>query len=128
MGRFRSAAATLCGTAPAALAGRWFCREFPAWLLGKRQVDPDARVVLDRPRQDLFAASQAPTLLLYGERGRSNMVGEDAARTAARINPRVRLRSIKDAGHNVRRENLADFVAAVNAFLAAEIFIIPGGE
>ena len=54
------------------------------------------------------------------------MVGEDAAGTVAGINPKVHLQSIASAGHNIRRENLADLALAVNVFLAAEIPEIAG--
>lgn len=96
----------------------WHDDEFPAWVMGKRLVDPDARFGLDRPWQEIFAAIRAPTLVLCGESARGSMVGDEAARELATLDPRLRLQRIAQAGHNVRRENLAGFAAAANAFLA----------
>ncbi|WP_295632483.1 alpha/beta hydrolase [Novosphingobium sp.] len=104
----------------------WHHAEFPAWASSKRQVDPDARIALDRSWQEIFAAIRAPTLLLHGDSERGSMVDADAAGTAGRINPRIRLQGIAGAGHNVRRENLDTFAAAVNTFLAQELPEISG--
>ena len=98
----------------------WYDDEFPAWLLGKRQVDPAVRFGLDLSWQEVLAAIRAPTLLIHGERRHGAMVDDEAAGIAARINPQIHPLCVAGAGHNVRRENLADFAAAVNAFLTAE--------
>ena len=106
----------------------WHDDEFPAWLQGKRQADPASRFGLDRPWQEVLAAIRAPTLLLHGESARGSMVDSDTAHLAAQINPHLRLQSIAEAGHNVRRDNLADVAAAVNGFLTAEFPEIARGK
>lgn len=98
----------------------WHDDEFPAWLQGKRQVDPAARFGLDRPWQDVLAAIRAPTLLIHGEHRHGAMVDDEAAGIAGRVNSKIHPLCVAGAGHNVRRDNLAAFAAAVNAFVTAE--------
>jgi pimeloyl-ACP methyl ester carboxylesterase len=47
------------------------------------------------------------------------MVAPEQAREALELNPNLRAVRIPGAGHNVRRENLADVLLAVRSFLAA---------
>ena len=62
----------------------------------------------------------APTLLIYGQPGHGGIVTPDLAAEAQRINPNIQSAEIPTAGHNTRRENFADYLAAVRAFLAKD--------
>jgi pimeloyl-ACP methyl ester carboxylesterase len=57
-------------------------------------------------------------LLLYGERARGGIVTPQIAEEARAINPNIRTVQIAASGHNIRRENFADYLAAVRAFLS----------
>lgn len=95
----------------------WHEVEFPAWVLGKRQVDPDAMSEAATPWQDTLAAITEPTLLIRGDMARGSLVSAAAAE-AMRINPRIRAVQIEGAGHNIRREQFDAFLAHVRAFIS----------
>jgi pimeloyl-ACP methyl ester carboxylesterase len=95
----------------------WHDDEFPAWLQSKRQVDPAAWPSFAAPWQQHFAALTAPTLLICGEPERGGMVTPALAAEAEALNPLIRAVHIAGAGHNIRRENFADYLATVRAFL-----------
>lgn len=95
----------------------WHDDEFPAWVLAKRQVDPESMPDYVVPWQQSLAAIRMPTLLIYGESERGGLVTADIAQMAMQINPRIRAICIKGAGHNVRRENFEGFLSAVRPFL-----------
>ncbi len=97
----------------------WHEDDVPAWVQGKRQVDPEAMPIAATAWQDVIAAIAVPTLLVSGEAPRGSMVSPAAAAEAMRINPRVRAVTVGGAGHNVRRDNLPGFLAAIRPFLAA---------
>lgn len=95
----------------------WHADEFAAWTAGKRQVDPDAMPDYRTPWQDAIARITAPTLLIHGENGRGGIVTPAIAEEARRLNPLLSAVEIPGAGHNIRRENFADFLTAVRSFL-----------
>ncbi len=95
----------------------WHADEFPAWTQSKRQVDPEAMPLRFPPWREAIAAIAAPTLLLCGEAEQGGLVTPQLAAEATRLNPRIQAVQIKGAGHNIRRENFDDFLAAVRAFL-----------
>ncbi|UVO55296.1 alpha/beta fold hydrolase [Sphingomonas sp. SUN039] len=95
----------------------WDIDEFPAWVEGKQQVDPQALPEFATPWQQDFAAITAPTLLICGEPDRGGMVTPALASEAEALNANIRTVRIERAGHNIRRENFADYVTAVRAFL-----------
>ena len=95
----------------------WHEDEFPAWLLGKRQVDPAAMPAFAVPWQHALARIAVPTLLIGGEPGLGSLVSSAAAAEAMALNPLIRLVRVPHAGHNVRRENFPDYLAAVLQFL-----------
>ena len=99
------------------LSPDWHTDEFPAWTLGKRQVDP-AAMPLSFPRwQTLIDKIAAPTLLIHGETARGGLVTPEVAAEAVMLNPRIRPVQIEGAGHNIRRENFDAFLLAVREFL-----------
>jgi pimeloyl-ACP methyl ester carboxylesterase len=68
---------------------------------------------------ELFAAVDAPTLLLSGDDMGGVVVTDDVERAIDRIaNPHLRFLRIPGAGHCVRRENPDAFYDAVDTFLA----------
>jgi N-formylmaleamate deformylase len=95
----------------------WHDDEFPAWTAAKKQVDPEAMPDYRTRWQDSIARITAPTLLMYGEPGRGGIVTAEVAEEARAINSNVSAIQITGAGHNIRRENFADFLAAVRVFL-----------
>ena len=100
------------------MSPNWHADEFPAWALGKRQVDPEAAPIRFLPWQATIDAIAAPTLLIYGEVERGGLVTAATAAEAMRLNPRIRTVQISGAGHNIRRDNFDGFLAAVRTFLA----------
>ena len=102
----------------------WHPDEFPAWAESKRQfrgpADWRARAIpgiVDW--RETVAAIGVPALLLRGgssERGA--IVSAEIAAEAQRLNSRVQTACFAQAGHNVRREAFAPYVAAVSSFLA----------
>lgn len=102
-----------------AASPEWSEEEFPAWATAKRQVDPEAMPAYRVTWQESVACLAAPTLLVHGDMERGGIVTPDVAAEAEALNPRIQAVRIPRAGHNVRRENFADFVSAVRAFLLA---------
>ena len=98
----------------------WHDDEFPAWTASKQQVDQEAMPDYRRPWPVTLANIFAPTLLIYGQPGHGGIVTPDLAAEAQRINPNIQSVEIPKAGHNTRRENFADYLAAVRAFLAKD--------
>ncbi len=95
----------------------WHDDEFPAWAASKRQVDPEAFPLYTLPWQDAVAGIKAPTLLIRGDAERGSLVTPERAEAAMALNARIETVHIRGAGHNIRRENFADMLAAVRAFL-----------
>ena len=95
----------------------WHDDEFPAWAVSKRQVDPAAMPVYTVPWQVAVSGIEAPTLLIRGDAALGSLVTPERAEAAMALNPRIETVHI---GHNVCRENFADALAAVRAFLLRE--------
>jgi pimeloyl-ACP methyl ester carboxylesterase len=95
----------------------WHDDEFPAWTLAKRQVDPDAMPVAFPLWQAVIEKILVPTLLVYGEQARGGLVTPQVAAEAMRVNPRVQSVEVQQAGHNIRRENFAAYLAVIRNFL-----------
>lgn len=96
----------------------WHDDEFPAWTVGKRQVDPDSMPDYRTPWQDTIRPITAPTLLIHGEPARGGIVTPAIVDEARSINPNFAAVKIPDAGHNIRRENFQAYLGALRAFLA----------
>ena len=96
----------------------WREDEFPDWAAAKKQVHPD---VMARyrfvPWTEIIRAIRAPTLLIYGDPTKDGIVNADIAAQASRLNPSIQSVSIAGAGHNVRRENFAEYMRRVREFL-----------
>lgn len=96
----------------------WHEDDFPDWAMAKHQVDPNALVFETEPWQAYMTRITAPILLIYGQPGFGGLVTPQLARQAQALNPQIRAVQIKAAGHNTRRDNLSDYLAAVQGFLA----------
>lgn len=59
----------------------------------------------------------APTLLIHGEAALGSLVTPAIAAEAMSLNPSIWAVRIAGAGHNIRRENFPDYLAAARAFL-----------
>ena len=95
----------------------WREDEFPAWAQAKAQLDPNALPTYSVPWQDSLSRIQALTLIVHGEPGLGSLVSPDLAMEARSLNPLVETAEIQGSGHNTRRENFEDYLAAVRAFL-----------
>jgi pimeloyl-ACP methyl ester carboxylesterase len=95
----------------------WHEDEFADWAIAKQQVDPDVTPFAGEPWQVYMARISAPTLLIMGEPGFGGLITPPLAQEAQALNPRISTVQIKAAGHNIRRENFPDYLAAVQAFL-----------
>ena len=100
----------------------WHPDDFPAWAAAKQQVDPEAMPVYATPWQDEIARVSAPTLLIGGDPAHGSLVTPALAQEARAINPHITVATIPGAGHNVRRENFPDFLAAVGALFRFRSF------
>ena len=95
----------------------WHEDEFPAWAAAKQQTDSDALPAYAAPWQAQIDRITAPTLLIHGDTDLGSLITPAIAAQATSLNAYIRSVRIGGAGHNVRRENFADFLSAVVAFL-----------
>jgi pimeloyl-ACP methyl ester carboxylesterase len=97
---------------------KWGQAECETWAPSKRRHHPDtARVnnALRPPMRELLPKITAPTLILKADaQGELRAQNEEVAK----LLPKGRLVHITGAGHNVRRENKAQTLETLNAFLA----------
>ena len=70
------------------------------------------------PWRETIQRIQCPLLIIRADNDKGSGVTAAAAAEAGRINPLIGNVHIGGAGHNVRREAFAPFVAAVKTFLA----------
>ncbi len=96
---------------------KWHDDDFPAWAAAKRQVDPNALPHYATRWQEEVDRIAAPALVVHGEARLGGLVTREIADEARALNPNIQTVEIAGAGHNVRRENFPDFLAAVRAFL-----------
>ncbi len=98
----------------------WDEIEWQVWAESKKQLSPNAVRRYDAKRPDwreIVSRIEIPTLLIIGDPERHSIVTPETAQQAAEINPRIKVVQLKGAGHNIRREQFAGFIAAVRAFL-----------
>jgi N-formylmaleamate deformylase len=96
---------------------QWSATEFQPWAESKHLLDI---TVFDdqtpRPQwQPLMQQVQCPVLLIYGDN--HTLVNDAIAEEAATLWKNGQAVQIAHAGHSIRRDNAADFLAAVRAFL-----------
>ncbi len=98
----------------------WSDAELDQWAPSKQQVSPlalDYALYPSKPWWEIIDRISCPTLLVIGE-GEGAIVDAATAAHISSINPNVSVASIAGAGHSIRREGFADYVAAVGGFLA----------
>jgi len=117
LGKFRTMSPDEITAMGKAQSPSWHADEFPAWTLSKQQVDPEAMPDYRTPWQETFAAITAPTLLIHADPALGGLVTPELAEEARGLNPSIRTVQIPNAGHNTRRENFSDYLAAVRGFL-----------
>lgn len=92
--------------------------EWPAWAESKQQFDINtSAATLHAPWREFVAALSMPALLLAADPARGAIVTPAIAEEAASLTPVLRVATIPDAGHNIRRENFPAYMSAVRAFL-----------
>lgn len=95
----------------------WHDEDFPTWAAAKHKVDPEALPHYRAPWQEEVDRIADPTLVVHGEPRLGSLITPSIGDEARALNPNIRTVEIAGAGHNVRRENFAGFLAAVRAFL-----------
>ena len=97
---------------------KWGQAECETWAPSKRRHHPDTVRVNNAqrpPMRELLPKITAPTLILKADaQGELRAQNEEVAK----LLPKGRLVHIAGAGHNVRRENKAQTLEVLNAFLA----------
>ncbi len=97
---------------------KWGQAECEIWAPSKRRHHPDTVRVNNAqrpPMRDLLPKITAPTLILKADAQGELRTQNDEV---AKLLPKGRLVHIAGAGHNVRRENKAQTLEVLNAFLA----------
>ena len=107
-------------------APHWAEAELVPWAEAKLRVSPHVREVFDPgapERVDWAAALRriaCPALLIAADPERGGMVTPEATAALRGLVPQVRVAHVAGAGHNVRRDQPARYLAAVRAFLAEQ--------
>lgn len=99
---------------------KWAAEEFDGWIIAKQQVSPEVTQYITAPRipwREIAPAIACPALLITADVAEGAIVTPAVAAEAARLMPRVRTMYIAGAGHNIRREQFAAYMAAVREFL-----------
>ncbi len=98
----------------------WHPDDLSDWARAKHQVDPGAMPAYATPWQAQVDRIGAPTLLIHGDPDRGSLITPAIAAEAMSLNAHIRAVRVSGAGHNVRRENFPDYLAAVLAFLGED--------
>ncbi|MEZ4863921.1 MAG: alpha/beta hydrolase [Caldilineaceae bacterium] len=98
----------------------WDDEELWLWSLGKTLVSP--HVVRDTSRlltdwHAVVPQITSPTLLVTADRARGGIVTPETAADLTEKHPNIQVAYIDGAGHNVRRDQFAAYIAAVRPFL-----------
>ena len=99
---------------------KWDESEFGPWSLAKKAVSLNVftyRLDTAADWRDSVAKISCPVLLVTGDPERGGIVTSETASEAAAANAKVQVANISDAGHNIRRDNFADFMERVQGFL-----------
>ncbi|MEZ4662616.1 MAG: alpha/beta hydrolase [Caldilineaceae bacterium] len=101
----------------------WDDEELWLWTLGKTLVSP--RVVQDTSRlltdwRTVVPKISCPTLLVTADPARGGIVTPETAAELTSKHPNIGVAYIDGAGHNVRRDQFAAYMTAVQPFLLGE--------
>ena len=98
----------------------WQEAELRPWAESKKQLDYtilQALPPIHRHWQEVARAIVRPTLLITADIEKGAIVTPQVAKKAAKMNSYIRVAHIPNAGHNIRRENTAEFMQVVRGFL-----------
>lgn len=98
----------------------WPEEAYEPWIEAKYEVAPEVTGYIlesDLNWAGVAEGIQCPTLLITGDPELGAIVTEAVASEVRRANPRIEMVHIPGAGHNIRREQLAAYLAAVHEFL-----------
>lgn len=96
--------------------------ELLPWAEAKQQLDKTIFETENMTRRDwreLVKEFQCPALLVTAEKDKGAIITEEMAALAHALNPRVQAVKIAGAGHSIRRDRYADYMAALRGFLRA---------
>lgn len=100
----------------------WSEEEYGPWADSKLRLSTKfggAPRLPERPGWwELLPSLSRPTLLITADPDKGSIVTAEAAAEAARLSPQLKVVHLSGAGHNIRRERFAEFLAAVEKFLA----------
>ncbi len=99
----------------------WPEAEYDGWSAAKQQVDlkaTDYARVSSVPWWEKVSQIECPTLLMIADTEKGAIVDRATADAVAALNGRVQVVHIPGAGHNIRREQPARYLAVVQEFLA----------
>jgi pimeloyl-ACP methyl ester carboxylesterase len=104
----------------------WDESEFEPWVDAKLQVsatflERPMTMASETPWQEVLPRITCPTLLVTADPDKGGIVTPEAAEEAQRLNPQVQVARMRGAGHNVRREQFAAFLGAVQTFLGSAL-------
>ena len=94
--------------------------ELQPWAESKMQFDLTFVQAARSPQPDWFEVVKAlgvPTLLLTADPSRGAIVTPASAKKTMALNPKVKVVQIDEAGHNIRRDNYADYMTTITNFL-----------
>lgn len=98
----------------------WHEEDFPSWVESKLQVSPNVVNMITANNQDwakVIGKIQCPMLLIIGNVNKGGIVSKDKAQDLSHLNKSMQVTCIKDAGHNIHRENFTEFIRRVRTFL-----------
>lgn len=120
-GLHRHDRASLIATERAQQGSSWPDDEWEPWAEAKHRVSPRISEWFRGVRVDwrpVAAAIACPALMIAGEPALGGIIDAATAAEIERLMPRGRVVTIAGAGHSVRRDQRAAYLAAVRAFLA----------
>lgn len=98
----------------------WADAEFGPWSVAKQQARLNVLEYIEHAPADwrgLVRAMQKPALLITGDVARGVIISPQQAHEAQALNPLLSVSNIPGAGHSIRRDRFAAYMAAVRAFL-----------
>jgi pimeloyl-ACP methyl ester carboxylesterase len=99
---------------------QWADEEFAPFAQAKLQVSPYVTEYDLAPAKlwwNIIPQLQCPVLLLTGDREGQVAISPDIAQEVGTLNPQVQIVRLTGAGHNVRRDQFADYLGLVRNFL-----------
>ncbi len=100
----------------------WSDTELRPWSVAKQQVHTQVLEYIEQEAPDWRTAVRAlrmPTLLITGDVARGVIISPEQARQAQMLNAWLSVAHVPNAGHSIRRDNFAGYIAAVRSFLVA---------